>query len=73
VGVASYIRKEAAVPVPVAVVDQVPAIVVAPPELVKNVAGRVIVAKRPLGSDAAQFAGSEPLKIFKVPEEPTVV
>jgi hypothetical protein len=61
------------VPVPLAATLQVPAIVVTPAAEVRNVAGRVIVASSPEGSAAAQLAGSAPLKIFSVPDAPTVV
>jgi hypothetical protein len=73
-GPLSYIRKLAAVPVAEAATVQLPAIVVTPPELVRNEAGSGIVASKPVGSAAAQFAGSAPLNIFSVaPAAPIVV
>jgi hypothetical protein len=69
----SYIRKDAAVPEALAATDHVPAIVVTAPDVVRNVDGSVIVHSVPDGSDAAQLAGSAPLNIFSVPDEPIAV
>lgn len=66
-------RKVAAVPVALALADQLPAIVVAPEDDVRKVAGSVIVHRRPVGSAAAQLTGSVPLKIFRTPDPPMVV
>jgi hypothetical protein len=68
----SYIRNDAAVFVADAVADHVPAMAVTPAVDVKNVLGSVIVARSPEGSDAAQLAGTAPLKIFSVPDVPIV-
>lgn len=62
----SYMRNEAAVPDAEAEADHVPAIAVAPPDAVREVEGRLMVTSSPVGSEAPTFAGSEPLKIFRV-------
>ena len=66
-------RKLAIVPAPEAATLHDPAIVVTPPELVRNVDGKVIVASKPVGSDAAQFTGSAPENSFSTPDVLTVV
>lgn len=70
----SLIRKCPAVPVPVAVVDHVPAFAFEPPEaLAIQSDGRVIVANNEPESTAPQFAGGEPVLISSVGETSTVV
>ena len=64
----------ALVPAPPALATacHVPAIVVTPPVEVRNTAGKVMVHSSPVGSPAAQFAGSAPENILSVPEAPTL-
>ena len=66
-------RHDAALPEADAAADHVPASALMPPEagLIHD-AGRLIVHKRPAGSGAAQFAGSDPLNIFKTADDPIV-
>ena len=59
---------------PLADADHVPESAIAPEDAeAQGEAGRVMVQSRPLGSAAAQFAGSAPEKILRVADEPTVV
>jgi hypothetical protein len=68
----SYILNDCAVPDADALADHVPAIVVAPADEVRKELGRLMVTSVPVGSAAAQFAGSAPLKILRFAPVPMV-